>query len=273
MNFTTAYKEVKRLLKASGTKAEDSGTTVESKLREKYIDLLVKTILCSMYPDPALAYGSDDKNHRIEGRDWPGVAHSMIGQYRAQNIVELCKRIIHEQIPGDFLEAGVWRGGTCILMRGILEAYGIKDRRVFCADSFEGLPPPDEDKYPQDKGDILHTFQQLAVSLETVQKNFKLYNLFDEQTVFLKGWFKDTMPTISKETFSLIRLDGDMYESTMDVLNNVYDRVPKGGFIVVDDYALPSCKVAIDDFRRQRNILDEIHKIDWTGIWWQKNNG
>ena len=243
-----------------------------NKIREKYIDLLMKTILCSMYLDPALAFGSDDRNHRIEGRDWPGLAHSMIGQYRAQNIVELCKRIINEQIPGNLLEAGVWRGGTCILMRGILEAYEINDRKVFCADSFEGLPPPDENKYPHDKGDLLHTFEQLAVSLETVQHNFKMYDLFDEQTVFLKGWFKDTMPTISEETFALVRLDGDMYESTMDVLTNVYDRVSKGGFVVVDDFAIPSCRAAIEDFRALRNISDKVHKIDWTGVWWQKSH-
>ena len=111
----------------------------------------------------------------------------------------------------------------------------------------------------------------MAVSLETVQENFRKYDLFDDQTVFLEGWFKDTMPTISGETFAIIRLDGDMYGSTMDVLVNVYDRVSKGGFIIVDDYALPTCKAAIEDFREQRNISDEIHKIDWTGIWWQKN--
>lgn len=243
-----------------------------NKIREKYIDLLMRAILCSIYPDPALAYGSDDENHRKEGRDWPGVAHSMIGQYRAKNIIELCKRVICEQIPGDFLEAGVWRGGTCILMRGILEAYDIKDRKVICADSFEGLPEPDEGKYPSDAGDILHTFEQLAVSIETVKENFEKYNLLDEQTVFLKGWFKDTMPTMSDKTFAIIRLDGDMYGSTMDVLNNIYDRVSKGGFIVVDDYALPTCRAAIEDFRQQRNISDEIHKIDWTGIWWQKGH-
>ena len=240
-------------------------------VRDKYIDLLMRTILCSMYPDPALAYGSDDKNHRKEGRDWPGIAHSMIGEYRAKNIVDLCKRVIEDEVPGHFLEAGVWRGGTCILMRGILEAYQISDRKVFCADSFEGLPVPDENKYPRDTGDILHTFEQLAVPLETVQENFRRYDLFDEQTVFLKGWFKDTMPTISDETFSIIRLDGDMYGSTMDILNNVYDSVSKGGFIVIDDYALPTCKAAVEDFREQRNICDKIYEIDWTGIWWQKN--
>lgn len=239
-------------------------------VRDKYIDLLMRTILCSMYPDPALAYGSDDKNHRKEGRDWPGIAHSMIGEYRAKNIVDLCKRVIEEEVPGHFLEAGVWRGGTCILMRGILEAYQINDRKVFCADSFEGLPVPDENKHPRDAGDILHTFEQLAVPLETVQENFRQYDLFDEQTVFLKGWFKDTMPTISDETFSIIRLDGDMYGSTMDILNNIYDSVSKGGFIVVDDYALPTCKAAVEDFREQRNICDKIYEIDWTGIWWQK---
>ena len=110
-------------------------------VRDKYIDLLMRTILCSMYPDPALAYGSDDKNHRKEGRDWPSIAHSMIGEFRAKNIVDLCKQVIERGVPGHFLEAGVWRGGTCILMRGILEAYQINDRKVFCADSITDFLP------------------------------------------------------------------------------------------------------------------------------------
>ena len=185
---------------------------------------------------------------------------------RAKNIIELCKRVICEQIPGDFLEAGVWRGGTCILMRGILEAYNIKNRNVFCADSFEGLPKPDEGKYPSDSGDILHTFEQLAVSIETVKENFEKYDLLDEQTVFLKGWFKDTMPTISDKTFAIIRLDGDMYGSTMDVLNNIYDRVSEGGFIVVDDYALPTCRAAIEDFRQERKF--RFNYIQWRSKSW-----
>ena len=78
-------------------------------------------------------------------------------------------------------------------MRGILNAYGETGRRVFAADSFKGLPPPDAE-FPADAGDTLHTRNQLAVSRAEVEENFRRYGLLDDKVVFLEGWFKDTLP-------------------------------------------------------------------------------
>ena len=144
----------------------------------------------------------------------------MIGSARLRNLRELTERTIADRIPGDYIETGVWRGGACILMRGVLAAHGVTDRKVIVADSFEGLPKPDAEKYPADKRDRLFAFEELAVSLDQVRANFETYDLLDEQVVFLKGFFKDTLPTLAANArFALIRLDGDMYESTMDALD------------------------------------------------------
>jgi hypothetical protein len=62
-----------------------------------------------------------------------------------------------------------------------------------------------------------------------------------------------------------------MYSSTTDALNALYDKLSVGGFLIVDDYALPTCRHAIEDFSKVRNIHEEIHQIDWTGIWWRKS--
>ena len=207
---------------------------------------------------------------REEGKFWPAYAHTMTGLKRLDCIQECIETVLRNNIEGDFIETGVWRGGTCIFMRAALAAYGIEDRNVFVADSFEGLPKPDLDNFPQDKGDINYKFSDLAISQEQVADNFKKYGLLDDQVVFLKGWFKDTLPTAPIEKLAILRLDGDMYESTMDALNNLYPKLSKGGFCIIDDYALDMCAKAVDDFRSEHDIDSELHVIDWTGRYWVK---
>lgn len=195
----------------------------------------------------------------------------MIGQVRLRNLRRLAQQVVVEGVPGDFIETGVWRGGACILMRSVLKAYGLSDRRVFVADSFEGLPPPNPGSYPADAGDVHFQFEELAVSIDQVKANFAKYDLLDEQVVFLKGWFKDTLPTAPIEQLAILRLDGDMYESTMDALRNLYDKVSPGGFVIVDDYGcVAGCRLAVTDFRRERGIADPIIDIDGWGVYWRK---
>jgi O-methyltransferase len=206
----------------------------------------------------------------IEGKIWLDAGETMVGLYRMNNVEYCIEEIIKNNIEGDFIETGVWRGGVCIFMRALLKEYEITDKKVWVADSFEGLPKPNEDEYPEDKGDKHHFFNELVVSLEQVKENFKKYGLLDEQAIFLKGWFKDTLPTAPIKKLSLLRLDGDMYESTMDALTNLYPKLQKGGFIIIDDWgAVPACKKAVLDFRATHNIDNEMVPIDWTGIYWK----
>jgi cephalosporin hydroxylase len=197
-------------------------------------------------------------------------SHTMIGRKRIDNIEWCLDRIREENLPGDLVETGVWRGGACIFMRGYLEAYGLPERRVWVCDSFEGLPVPTR---PEDAG---YDFSKektpvLAVSLEEVQENFRRYDLLDERVSFVKGWFRDTLPRLPVERIALLRLDGDLYESTMDALVALYDKVVPGGYIIVDDYGdFEPCRRAIHEFREQRGIDDPIETIDWAGAFWRK---
>jgi len=169
------------------------------------------------------------------------------------------------------METGVWRGGAAILMRGVLQAHAISNRRVWLADSFEGLPAPNPAKYPHDAHDRLHTIPYLAVSLERVRANFESYGLLDDQVRFLKGWFRDTLPTAPVERLAVLRLDGDMYESTMDALTYLYPKLSTGGYLIVDDYgAVPACRQAVHDYRAAHDITEEIKAIDWGGVYWQR---
>ena len=245
----------------------------------RYLDLLERSILNSIHGESKIETTLQGILQRIRhpyltrkgAFPWPSRAHSMIGEKRLRNVRELVERTLNEQIPGDYIETGVWRGGACIMMRGVLEAYDVHDRQVICADSFEGLPRPDAKNFPADRRDRLFAFEELAVPVETVRQNFAAYDLLDEQVLFLKGLFKDTLPGIGSRHFSLIRLDGDMYQSTMEALDNLYDRLSERGFVIVDDYGgLRNCAKAVHDFIDRRNLRPEIKAIDASGVWWQK---
>jgi hypothetical protein len=213
-----------------------------------------------------------DYSLREEGKDWPSEAETMVGLKRLQNLRDCIETIIADGVEGDLVETGVWRGGASIFMRACLVANGGAARQVYLCDSYEGLPPPDLENYPQDSKLALHEFDYLAVSKEQVQGNFRKYDLLDDNVHFVKGWFKDTMPTLPVEKIALLRLDGDMYESTIQVLEGIYDKVVPGGFIVVDDYlSFPECKQACEDFRKARGITDPIETIDWSGVFWRKS--
>jgi O-methyltransferase len=203
--------------------------------------------------------------------DWGDIrvetAVSMIGRARMRNIRGCVESVLVDRIPGDLIETGVWRGGACIYMRGILAAYD-EDREVWAADSFAGLP---EAHHPVDARWV-ETPGRMAVSLDEVRENFARYRLLDERVHLVKGWFRDTLPALRDRTWALIRLDGDMYESTMDGLTNLYDGLSPGGYLIVDDYGgIPNCERAVEDFRTEHNISDPIETIDDTGVFWRKS--
>ena len=194
----------------------------------------------------------------------------MIGLRRLDNLQDCIETALEEGVPGDLIETGVWRGGACILMRAVLKVHDINDRSVYLADSFEGLPAP---TLEADRGYDLSESRYLAVSVEEVQAAFQRFGLMDGQVRFLKGWFKDTLPTAHIDRLAILRIDGDLYESTMDVLNSLYDKVTTGGFVIVDDYhTWPPCKRAVDEFRVRLSIQDPIQAIDGSGVFWRKSS-
>jgi O-methyltransferase len=211
-----------------------------------------------------------DPGARDEGRDWPPTAETMVGTKRLENVAELCQRAIEDGVPGDFIETGVWRGGVTILMKAVLAAYGIDDRRVWVADSFEGLPVPDGERYPADARLDWSDVEVLKVGAEAVRANFQRYDLWDDSVGILEGWFCDTLPDAPIERLAVLRLDGDLYQSTMDALVALEPKVSLGGYVIVDDYGgWEACRAAADDYRRDHGIDDPIQTVDWTGVWWQ----
>jgi O-methyltransferase len=264
-----------------------------ARVRGLFLDLLAGALTHVLYWPPDVVdmseYASDEWRENVreayrrgdvltypevrrQGRDWPSYGQTMVGLHRLRNVRACMERVLTERVPGDFIEAGTWRGGVAIFMRGLLQAYGIEDRIVFAADSFRGLPEPNPGEYPADTGDAHHTAPVLAVPRATVERNFELYGLLDDQVRFLEGWFADTLPTVRDRTWAVIRLDGDLYESTIDALTNLYPGLSVGGFVIVDDYAHPPCRQAVEDFRAEHGITDPIEEIDWTGAFWRRGS-
>ena len=242
------------------------------RLVQRYLNLLEASLTGMLFEDAPCDNWSDgkfDPNTRLLGRDWPSLSFSMIGSVRMRNLRYACETVLFDGVEGDFIETGVWRGGACILMRGILEAYGDSTRRVFMADSFAGLPPPDPENFPADAGDQHHTHHQLEVSRADVENNFRRFGLLDERVVFLEGWFKDTLPDAPIDRLAVLRLDGDMYESTIEALDALYHKVSYGGFVIVDDYFLPACAKAVNEFRKRHRIRSPILPIDGWGTYWR----
>ena len=272
------------------TDAPGSGRTAGD-LVSRYLDLLAAAITHTLYEPPdtrplpeevqrailaelqrtgeTLELRSPEEE-RAQGRDRPVYAQTMIGLERLANVRACAESVLRDDVPGDLIEAGAWRGGAGIMMRGVLAALEDPDRRIWVADSFQGLPEPDAERYPLDAQDVNFTADELAVSLAEVEGNFRRYGLLDDRVRFVEGWFSETLPGLASERWSLIRLDGDLYESTMDGLKNLYPQLSVGGYLIIDDYGFDNCRAAVEDYRREHGISEEIKRIDWVGAYWRR---
>jgi hypothetical protein len=242
-------------------------STVAAPATRLYLELL-KGVLTRTLTDPQ----PDEETRQLveQGVVWRDRAETMIGLPRLDNLDECIATVLAEGIPGDLMECGVWRGGAAIFMRAALEAHGDTERSVWVADSFQGVSRPDPAVFPEDVGFDLWKNPYLAISRDEVEANFERYGMLDDRVRFVEGWFRDTLPAAPVESLSVLRLDGDMYESTFVALESLYDKVSPGGFVIVDDYSLEPCRLAVDDFRRDKEIVEPIVTIDWTGVYWRK---
>ncbi len=273
--------------------------------RERYLRLLKRALINLLYPELELQLlflrdesrgnlrGTELKRHlrdlgerdpealaELRARKRDGMAfahcpHTMIGQFRLDNIERCAERIFADGIEGDFLEAGVCQGGATIFMRALQVAYGEAHRRTWVVDSFQGLPPSDKE---EDSRYGLHLEEAkepwLAFSEARVRDHFIRYDLLDSQVEFVAGWVAESLPKAEIGPLAMLRLDVDLYSSTQECLDLLYDKVVPGGFIIVDDYAwLDCCRDAVEDFRARRGIEDPIEWIDRSGIFWRKGGG
>lgn len=206
-----------------------------------------------------------EKIKGLGGRDW---AHSMSGLQGLNQLQQALETVLKTGIPGDLIETGVLRGGTCLFMRAILKAYGVTDRQVWLADSFQGFPP----EVPKPWDVTREPDYVWFASPDEVADLFRRYGLLDDQVRFLPGWFADTLPTAPIRQLAILRLDGDLYSSTHQALDALYPKLSPGGYAIVDDYhAFAECSQAVEEYRSRHGIMAPCLPVGSIGVYWRKD--
>lgn len=200
-------------------------------------------------------------------------AHALVTMSAFENIQRCVQIVLDEGVNGDLMEAGVWRGGMCVFMRGLLKAFGDEQRCVWVADSFEGLPVPDPKLNLKDAiaHELLQLVNGLSISLDEVKDVFRRYDMLDERVRILHGWFDETLPTAPIQSLAVLRLDADYYESTKTALDHLYPKLSIGGFAIIDDYGAPvGARRAVDEYRQAHGISDELLQVNGQEFYWRK---
>jgi O-methyltransferase len=266
----TAFEEAyKTLLLPSASPWKRPATFAQRVLRWGGLDLV-------MSPPPHLAA-------RIEGHELSLQAANTVEKRQLNNLEDCIANALSERVPGDLIEVGACRSGAATLMRGVLKAYGDRDRVVWLANdttsarfagSFRGLPKPHAVRYPMDAVDRHGQVGHFVPSIDDVKAELASYDLLDHKTRFLVGSFRDTLLKAPIEGLSVLRLAGGVYESTIVALEALYPKVSPGGYVIVDACGLTDgCRSAVDDYRRSRGIAEELRWIDWVGAFWRQSQG
>ncbi len=206
--------------------------------------------------------------------------YTMVGYKRLSNVYELACKAEAENVPGAFVEFGVWKGGAAGVMAAVAKEAE-SERMTWLFDSFEGLPEPTEkDGTHAAEYASEHTLGRLRSivkcvgPIEDVEKLFfSVLRIPREQVRIEKGWFQETLPGAKQELgqIAILRLDADWYESTKYILEELYDQVAPGGWVIVDDYGhWEGCRKAVDEFFERRGLRHQLIPIDETGVYFQK---
>jgi hypothetical protein len=240
-------------------------------LRLAYLDVL-KLCLCDLGGAGTTSVARTQEGHvmsrqlsgdqlrlRAAGMDWPLHGLTMLGLRRLDDLQACVESVVADSVAGDFIEAGSWRGGASLFMRAVLDTLDGPQRRVWVADSFQGFPRPEGGAdHGYDLSADLAGVDFLAVPLEEVKAAFARFGC-EQGVEFVPGFFQDTLPGLKGRTWSIIRLDGDTYDSIRVALDSLYAGLARGGYVIVDDYlSLDQCREAVEDFRRERGISEPI---------------
>lgn len=203
--------------------------------------------------------------------------YTLLSEARLFSLYSLARQICLDDIPGNFVECGSYKGGSAALLAVVIKQYSLRPRLIYAFDTFEGMPEPTEaDKHngipanltPWGAGTLK---APLTDNLEVICQSLDVRDI----VLPVKGLFAQTLPESKSAvgSISLLHADGDWYESTMDIFNNIYDSVVPNGFIQIDDYGhWDGCKKAIHEFEKRCGQSFALRVIDYTGVWFQKED-
>ncbi|MFM2192729.1 MAG: hypothetical protein RLZZ118_1686 [Bacteroidota bacterium] len=203
--------------------------------------------------------------------------YTMTSMERLFSLYNSTNYIIKNNIPGDFVECGVWKGGSSMMIALVLNKNKIFDRKIYMYDTYEGMSEPDENDLDisgqSAKSQLINSSKenQKSVwcfsSLDEVKRNVTLTNFPMELFQFVVGKVEDTIPdTIPIGEISLLRLDTDWYASTKQELIHLYPKLVKKGVLIIDNYGhWQGCRKAVDEYFKSENINLLLNVIDYTG--------
>jgi hypothetical protein len=205
--------------------------------------------------------------------------YTMVGYRRLMNAYDLVLEAERRGLRGAVVECGVFKGGSAAVM-----AMADPRRRIWLFDSFEGLPEPSAEDgaaalaYAGDRGGgALQPINRCVGPLDVVKELFfERLEIEPERVEIRQGWFQDTLPAAAREVgpIAVLRLDGDWYESTRVCLEQLYDLVVPGGFVIIDDYGYwEGCRRAVDEFLAGRDLAVRLAQVDDSAVWWEVPSG
>ncbi|GBF96938.1 hypothetical protein Rsub_09018 [Raphidocelis subcapitata] len=210
---------------------------------------------------------------RERGNDWPPFGHTMIGHLRLRNIETLLREAVAGGVPGAFAELGVWRGGACVYARAVLNVLGEVDRPVLAFDAFDAIARKTDGyaRYGLQGADFIATDQA------TVTHNFeKYFGALPPSVRFHPGFFNESTKAFREGAprgtrIAVLRVDGNFYDSYQDVMYNLYEFVPVGGYVIFDDIlGFPDVQRFWSDFKADQGLVEELVQIDDFSTWFKK---
>ena len=202
--------------------------------------------------------------------------YTMTSVERGYSLFKAVEYIVKNDIPGNLVECGVWKGGSCMLIAKALKFFGDISRKIYLYDTYEGMPKPTKEdviswngrsvmeKWEEDKSGTKDNFGSWAVGLEEVKANVLGTGYPEDMFVFVPGDVAHTLKDIKPDKISLLRLDTDWYASTVEELETLYPLLVEKGVLIIDDYGhFDGARKAVDEYFITRSIL--LNRIDYTG--------
>jgi hypothetical protein len=230
-----------------------------------------RALLESLQPGQPASGSADDSDDLLRvARDY-----TMVGEARLRSLYQHAKTLCEQDIPGHFVECGVAAGGTSALLAGVINRHSQRDRLLFAFDTFEGMPEPGKwDSHDGQPANESGWGQGTCAAPETSLMKAAAELDATEYVRPVKGLFADTLPAHRDEVgaIALLHVDGDWYQSTLDILENFYEMVSPGGIIQIDDYGYwEGCRKAVKEFEQKRGFQLDLIPIDGTGVWLEKS--
>lgn len=249
--------------------SSDEGDAAKRTATDAYIELLMRSVTNYLYLGGTGEFEAfrASNHYDLDAARWKLDRQALPTTLLTRLQLEIIRRsvayVAERGIAGDLLEAGVWRGGATIFMRGLLDAYALADRRVVVADSFAGIPK--NTKATNDPGD--DWADRWVASLDEVRANFARFGLLDDRVEFCVGFFDQSLASLKDRRLALIRLDSDSYDSVETSLEHLYPLVSRGGITIIDDWHLPGCRMAVEDYRARHRIVDPVQEVGGNAYW------